>query len=173
MSLQSKTNMKVDLLNQLDEQNALEALLKCCGSRRWAELMLASRPFKNEDSLDGEVTKTFAKLDRSDWLEAFAAHPKIGDVDSLRKKYGDTKDWAKSEQSGVNGTSQDVLERLSIGNEKYEETFGFIFIVCATGKSASEMLELLELRLGNSPERELKIAALEQEKITRLRLQKL
>ncbi len=165
--------MKVELLNQLDEQNALEALLKCCGSRRWAELMLAARPYKSEDALDAEVTKAFAKLDRSDWLDAFAAHPKIGDIDSLRKKFGETRDWAQSEQSGVNATSQDVLERLAKGNAKYEEVFGFIFIVCATGKSALEMLTMLEQRIGNSPEPELKIAAMEQEKITRLRLQKL
>jgi 2-oxo-4-hydroxy-4-carboxy-5-ureidoimidazoline decarboxylase len=109
----------------------------------------------------------------AEWLEAFHHHPKIGDTDSLQKKFASTADWAAGEQSGVAGTSIDILNELSAANEQYEETFGYIFIVVATGKSAEEMLEILKRRLHNGPHEELIIAAAEQNKITQLRLEKL
>lgn len=109
----------------------------------------------------------------SDWMEAFSHHPKIGDVKSLEKKFASTAAWASGEQASVNEASQEVIQKLAKGNEDYEKKFGFIFIVCATGKSAPEMLELLEIRLPHEREKELRIAANEQNKITHIRLDKL
>lgn len=108
-----------------------------------------------------------------DWKEAFSHHPRIGDVESLTKKFASTAQWASGEQSGVNAASGKTIEELAEGNRLYEEKFGYIFIVCATGKSAEEMLSLLQARLPNVPTEEIEIAAEEQNKITKLRLQKL
>ena len=120
----------------------------------------------------------FDGLEREDWLEAFAGHPKIGDLDALRRKLGVAAERADaelagSEQIGTARAADDVLRALHRGNRRYEQRFGYIFIVCATGKSADEMLGLLEARLENDSERELEIAAGEQRKITHLRLEKL
>jgi 2-oxo-4-hydroxy-4-carboxy-5-ureidoimidazoline decarboxylase len=107
---------------------------------------------------------------REDWLEAFAGHPRIGDLESLRSRFGSTAHLAAGEQAGARAASDKVLRALAQGNEEYESRFGHIFIVCATGKSADEMLAILQQRLGNAPAVELEIAAGEQRKITRLRL---
>ena len=109
----------------------------------------------------------------ADWREAFAHHPKIGDVESLRRKFASTSVWTAGEQSGVVGAEEAVLTALAEGNAAYEARFGYIFIVCATGKSAGEMLEILQTRLLSGPRTELRVAAEEQKKITRLRLEKL
>ena len=109
----------------------------------------------------------------ADWLEAFAAHPRIGDLDALRKKFASTANWCAGEQAGVAAADEAVLTALADGNRAYEARFGYIFIVCATGKSAAEMLAILTARLANDPEVELKVATAEQAKITRLRLEKL
>lgn len=108
-----------------------------------------------------------------DWKEAFAHHPKIGDINSLMKKFTNTAAWASGEQSGVNTATDEIIKLLSEGNRLYEEKFGYIFIVCATGKSAIEMLNLLNERLKNNPEEEIQIAADEQNKVTKLRIEKL
>lgn len=110
---------------------------------------------------------------KDDWKEAFAHHPKIGDVESLTKKFASTAEWASGEQSGVNIAAKETIEALAEGNRLYEEKFGYIFIVCATGKSAEEMLGLLRSRLSNSPNEEIQVAADEQNMITKLRLEKL
>jgi len=117
--------------------------------------------------------ETWNKLTPGDWKEAFSHHPKIGDIKSLRQKFASTAQWAEGEQSGVAQTSERVLRELAEGNNLYEAKFGYIFIVCATGKGAEEMLEMLNRRLSNYPEEEIRIAAEEQRKITRLRLEKL
>ncbi len=109
----------------------------------------------------------------ADWLEAFAAHPRIGDVDALRAKFAATAAWASGEQAGVAGASESTLRALAEGNRDYEAKFGHIFIVCATGKTADEMLGLLRERLANEPDAELAVAAAEQAKITAIRLRKL
>jgi 2-oxo-4-hydroxy-4-carboxy-5-ureidoimidazoline decarboxylase len=108
-----------------------------------------------------------------DWLQAFEHHPKIGDLNSLKIKFADTTAWASDEQSEVNRAAHKILEDLARGNDDYEKKFGYIFIVCATGKTAKEMLDLLKARLLNDTEDEIKIAAEEQNKITKLRLEKL
>lgn len=160
-------------LNHLPAANATEDLLRCCGSRYWANAMAAQRPFASLDAVLNAADAISEEMDREDWLEAFAHHPKIGDINALRVQFASTADWAQGEQSGTSGASEAVLQGLAEGNQAYEEKFGYIFIICATGKSAAEMLEALRRRLGNSPDQELLIAAEQQQQITRLRLRKL
>jgi 2-oxo-4-hydroxy-4-carboxy-5-ureidoimidazoline decarboxylase len=165
--------MTLDQLNRLSEADATEAFRQCCAAMRWVERMVIDRPFESLSELLEISDRVWEECDVDDYLEAFQGHPRIGDVESLAKKYAGTKDWASGEQKGVNGADPAVLERLAKGNADYEERFGHLFIVCATGKSAPEMLALLEARLGNDPEHEIGVAASEQNKITRIRLKKL
>jgi 2-oxo-4-hydroxy-4-carboxy-5-ureidoimidazoline decarboxylase len=165
--------MNLDVLNAWTDADASAALLRCCGARRWAEQMMARRPFASAAELFGAAEKIWQELTPGDWLEAFAAHPKIGDQAARRAKFAGTAAWSAAEQAGVEGAPEAVLQALIEGNHQYEARFGYIFIVCASGKTAGEMLALLEQRLNNSNEAELLIAAGEQAKITRLRLEKL
>ncbi len=165
--------MNLNRINELDRAGVEEAFSSCCGSRSWAQAMIAGRPYASEDELIRQCEASWQKLSTADWLEAFAAHPKIGDIESLKKKYSSTKAWAEQEQSGVGGAAEELLKELSALNEAYERKFGYIFIVCATGKSAYEMLGILKRRIDNPPDEELKTAIEEQKKITRLRLEKL
>src|SRR6185503_1116256 len=132
-----------DELNRLSTAAAHEALERCCGAARWIEAMLAARPFADRAALIAAAERAFAPLVRADWLEAFAHHPKIGDVSALRARFASTAAWAASEQGGAATAAGATLESLAEGNRAYEERFGYIFIVCATGKSAEEMLGLL------------------------------
>lgn len=162
--------LRVDVASA-EEARAL--LRTCCGSSRWVERMSARRPFGTlEGLLDAARAEWFA-LTPADWHEAFGAHPKIGDLSSLRERYAGTRDLAAHEQSGVNGASDDVLAALAHGNAAYEEKFGRIFIVCATGLTAEAMLARLRARLTNDPETEMGVAAAEQAMITDLRLKRL
>lgn len=161
------------VLNQLEPADCKAALEKCCASSSWVERMLAGRPYPTDAAVLEHSAATWRSLDRDDWLEAFAGHPRIGDVSSLRAKYQTTSTWAGNEQSGVDHAAEEVLQELAVKNQAYEDRFGYLFIVCATGKSAAEMLAILNSRLGHEPGPELSIAAEEQLKITQLRLQKL
>lgn len=165
--------MTLNELNQLDPQAAATCFRQCCVSEAWVQGMLQARPFSNEAALFAEASQIWAGLDKSDYLQAFEGHPKIGDVSSLRAKYADTKALAAGEQSSVDSANEAILNALAEGNRQYEARFGYIFIVCATGKSAEEMLALLTKRLANDPETEIHLAAEEQRKITRIRLEKL
>jgi 2-oxo-4-hydroxy-4-carboxy-5-ureidoimidazoline decarboxylase len=165
--------MKLEQFNQCPEVEARENLTRCCGSERFVDLMLAKRPFASKAEILSDAEIIWEKLAEEDWRQAFLHHPKIGDLSSLKEKYGNTKEWAAGEQRGAAEASSQTLEDLAAGNEAYEKKFGFIFIVCATGKSASEMLYLLKQRLPNDPQSEIKIAMREQNKITMLRLEKL
>jgi len=165
--------MNLDLLNQLSEEEAKAELLRCCGSKRWAAQMLERRPFSGTPDLLAAAEDIWNALSAYDWIEAFSRHPKIGDLESLRAKFATTQKWAEGEQAGVKSAPEEVLKALAEGNERYEKKFGFIFIVNATGKGAEEMLRLLKERLSNDLATELKIAAAEQNKIIRIRLQKL
>ena len=165
--------MTLDDLNALPEPAAIDAFTKCCGAHRWAAQMAHARPFENAAALYAAADAIWEKLAKDDWLEAFTHHPKIGDMDSLRAKFANTKEWASGEQAGTASASEATLQGLADGNRDYEDRFGYIFIVCATGKSAEEMLGLLRARLGNEPAHELRVAAAEQAKITRIRLEKL
>ena len=135
--------------------------------------MLDSQAFAHDGEVLGVATLCWQGLTETDYLEAFSAHPRIGDVNSLRKKYSNTKRIAGNEQAGVQTASQETLERLAEANEEYFKKFGFIFIVFATGKSADEMLQILEERMGNDRVTEIRNAAAAQLEITKLRLNKL
>ena len=161
---------------RLDLASADEArrlLATCCGSRRWVDRMLARRPFGSRVDLLTAARDEWNVLESADWREAFAHHPKIGDRDALAARFPATHELSAREQAGIAGATAAVLDALAEGNRRYEEKFGYVFIVCATGKSANEMLALLEARLPNDEATELRIAAAEQAKITELRLQKL
>jgi 2-oxo-4-hydroxy-4-carboxy-5-ureidoimidazoline decarboxylase len=159
-------------INAWTEAEARAAFLGCCGSPRWADEMAARRPFAGPDDLFAAAEQVWQALPREEWLRAFAAHPRIGDLQALRAKFAGAADPAR-EQAGVAGAAGDVLRDLAEGNARYEAKFGHLFIVCATGKTAPEMLALLRQRLDNGPGHELLCAAGEQARITRLRLEKL
>lgn len=165
--------MTLTELNELDSEKAATELTKCCGAHNWVNRMVSVRPFENKDVLLEAAETIWSDSSESDCLEAFRHHPKIGNVEHLSKKFANTKEWAGDEQKRVDTAPIEVVEKLAKLNSLYEDTFGFIFIVCATGKSAEEMLGLLEFRIDNEYEEELKIAASEQHKITALRLRKL
>src|SRR5262245_18777154 len=158
---------------RLDSASAADArvlLARCCGSTRWIDGMLSRRPFGNQEALFSAARDVWFALDPSDWQEAFSHHPKIGDRDALRTRFAATRSLSEREQAGVSGASDEVLDALAQGNADYERRFGFIFIVCATGKTAEEMLGVLRTRIANDPRREIQIAAAEQAKITEIRL---
>ncbi|HEY6901362.1 MAG TPA: 2-oxo-4-hydroxy-4-carboxy-5-ureidoimidazoline decarboxylase [Puia sp.] len=165
--------MTLDALNALDKAALREALRNCCGSVRWVEKMLSLFPVAEEERLYEAAVSAWRNCGEEDWREAFGHHPRIGDLEGLKKKFAGTADWASQEQAGTGGAPMEVLKALAEGNEAYERRYGYIFIVCATGKTAEEMLGLLRERMGNEPEAELLIAMGEQEKITRIRLEKL
>ena len=147
--------------------------MKCCGSTAWAEQLSKNFPFDSMESLKKESDRIWFSLGEDDWKEAFSHHPKIGDMGNLKKKFASTSHLAEGEQAEVKHAEEEVLRALQKGNDDYEKKFGYIFIVCATGKSAEEMLSLLNSRLINNPAFEIRVAAEEQNKITHLRLDKL
>jgi 2-oxo-4-hydroxy-4-carboxy-5-ureidoimidazoline decarboxylase len=142
----------------------------CCGSSRWVERMLARRPFRSTDAMLAAAREEWFALAPSEWREAFSHHPRIGDRESLRRKFTATRHLSAREQAGVDAAPEDVLAALEAGNREYEARFGYVFIVCATGRSAGEMLAMLGARLANEPDEEIRIAAEEHAKITQLRL---
>jgi OHCU decarboxylase len=160
-------------LNTAPQETANSALLSCCGSRRWANKMAEARPFADVSDLLYRAEEIWQNLDVQDWLEAFAAHPKIGAKKAVPHQTAQSADWSKSEQSGMENAADTVRTELENANRLYENKFGFIFIVCATGKSAEEMLSLCRQRLDNLQDEEIKTAADEQRKITEIRLKKL
>lgn len=159
-------NDGLDLLNTLSKAAAEAALLTCCASKRWAAAMSMSRPYPTPQSLFTRAEEVWWRLEESDWEEAFAAHPRIGDRNVADQT-------ARSEQAGVAKASPEVLSALADGNRRYEERFDRVFLICATGRSAAEMLTTLEQRLANDDAIELRAAAAEQAKITRRRLERL
>lgn len=158
-------------LNALPSPAAERELLACCGSNRWAQHMAARRPFSDLGDLLAASDLIWGDLDRSDVLQAFAAHPRIGE--SAVPGAGAGRGWSVEEQAATVGAGREVLQGLVAANRAYEAKFGYIFIVSATGKSADEMLTLLRKRLDNSPEEEVQVAAEEQRSIASLRLEKL
>ena len=157
-------------LNSLTADEAATELLQCCGSKRWAAELANQRPFPTEQTLIAAANEIWWSLDHSDWLEAFRSHPKIGAKKAADKVSAQAQQWSGQEQSGVDEASHDTLAAL---NEAYEQKFGFIFIICATGKTSDEILTALRERLQHDPDAELPIAAAEQGEITELRLKKL
>ena len=166
--------MTLKEFNAQDKAVASDALFTCCSSEKWTALLLKEFPFSSEQSLISSATSIwYNECDPVDWQEAFAHHPKIGDVKGLTEKFGSTAHLASAEQSGVNSASGNVINELASGNKAYEEKFGFVFLVCATGKTAEEMLRLLQDRLQNEKEEEVSIAVGEQHKIMLIRLKKM
>jgi OHCU decarboxylase len=156
--------------------SALDAeseFLKCCGAKKWARAMVDARPFANAQAMFDKAAAVFGSLSDEDWLEAFRAHPKIGEKKAATAQSDTAQKWSAHEQSQTANAAAGVMEALAAGNREYERQFGFIFIVCASGKSAEEMLSMLNERMANSAPAEFRIAAKEQQKITQLRLQKL
>jgi len=160
--------MNVLEFNKLDSNVAEKELFSCCGSQKWTSFLMKHFPFSSAEDLVSKATDIwYNKCLADDWRASFSHHPKIGDTSSLKKKY------AGDEQSSVKSASASTIESLAKANEDYENKFGFIFIVCASRKSAEEMLRLLKDRLSNNTHDEMNIAMGEQHKITIIRLKKL
>jgi allantoicase len=171
---ESPTDALTQAINGADEARLRASLSRCCGARRWVQAMIDARPFHSRTHLFGLADWLWWHLGDGDWLEAFSHHPEIGaDVEKLREKFARTASLSAAEQAGVSMASEEVLQRLAEANKQYKNTYGYLFIVCASGKSAAQMLAILEERLDNEPAAELRIAAGEQRKITQLRLQQL
>ena len=166
-------DQSLERLNELPAKAAEAEFLGCCGARAWAEGMTQARPFATVDAMLERAHALFDQLSDDDWLEAFRAHPKIGERKAASAQTETAQRWSAQEQSRTGEAAAEVIDELAQANREYEQRFGFIFIVCATGKSAAEMLALLESRITNPPAAELRIAAKEQKKITQLRLHKL
>jgi OHCU decarboxylase len=163
--------MTLHEFNSLPSEKAEAALLDCCGCVRWVNCVSAQRPYVNLNALYGAADTCWQNLKREDWLEAFSHHPQIGEKAATGS--ASARQWAAGEQSGARSATETVKSKLADENRVYYEKFGYIYIVCASGKSAEEMLALLEQRYQNDPARELPIAAEQQRQITRLRLEKL
>jgi len=174
-----REHVRLEDLNTLDEDSAARQFLRCCGSSRWARLMAAARPFPSARAMALVADATWSALDHEDWLEAFAAHPKIGagrsggSGESGSAGGKDPERWSDQEQAGVADAVEATRRRLAEANREYQARFGYMFIVCATGRTAGEMLDILERRLNNGVAGEIQVAADEQRRITRLRLAKL
>jgi OHCU decarboxylase len=169
------TNLQTELerLNLLPAGEAEEELLKCCGCNDWAQRLIAQKPFESVDDLIAKADRVWWSLEPSQWLEAFHSHPKIGERQAARATAAEAQKWSTDEQSGIRNAAPDTMSALAELNRRYEEKFGYIFIVCASGKSSEQMLSILSQRLENHPDEELRIAAGEQAKITELRLKRL
>ncbi|HUG84608.1 MAG TPA: 2-oxo-4-hydroxy-4-carboxy-5-ureidoimidazoline decarboxylase, partial [Euzebya sp.] len=171
-------------LNAMDRDRAMQALLACCGSTAWAEEMLARRPFADPDSLKTAAGETWRDLSTADHLEAFAAHPRIGETSPPATNTAATNSaatnsaatnsaWSAAEQSGTADADQGVMAELAEGNRAYEERFGHVFLIRAAGRSAEDVLAALRQRLTNDPGTEVTVAAVQQAEITQLRLDRL
>jgi OHCU decarboxylase len=160
--------------NQADEAAAQHAMIACCGSRRWAAAMVALRPFESVESLSLAADEVWSAMEEPDWLEAFACHPRIGERAPPRTAHAAAKsaEWSMQEQSSAAQAAERTLVELEAGNALYEERYGFTYIVCATGKSAAEMLAILKRRLASDRATELREAAGQQRQITQIRLGK-
>lgn len=163
----------VPALDAMPAGRAAALLAECCGSSRWVTAMLSRRPFGSSERLLAASTEIWESLDSDDWLEAFAHHPRIGQRASDRPHGEQEARWSEMEQQGVNGASDDMRTELAKVNRAYEQRFGFIYIVCATGRSADEMLAIANRRMQHDLSEEIAVAAAEQHAITQLRLEKL
>lgn len=160
-------------LNEMSSDEAGKELEACCGSSRWVSEMLALRPFRSFDAITQAADDVWASCSEKDWLEAFDHHPRIGGTRSAATQSATAKSWSSGEQSGMKSASSKVQEELAAVNAAYERKFGHIYIVCAAGRNADEMLDMAKARMTNDVTAELQVAAEEQRKITQLRLRKL
>ena len=164
-------NASLAVWNSADSRDAVETMLACCGARRWAEAMAMLRPIASPEELFDAADREWSKMNEPDWLQAFACHPRIGE-----RKAGHVSArsaaWSSQEQSSTEAAQRRVLTELAEGNAKYEERYGFTYIVCATGKSAEEMLAILRRRLESGRATELREAVEQQRQIMQIRLRK-
>lgn len=165
--------MTIAEFDKMDVAKKKEVLFNCCGSTGWVKGMLGVFPVNDLIDLLEYAEEQWYDCNPADWLEAFEHHPRIGDIHLIQKNFANTAEYALKEQAGIKDSSEKVLAELAEKNEQYEENFGYLFIIFATGKSAAEMLALLNQRLENDPRDELMIAAAEQDRITKQRLKKL
>lgn len=163
--------LTLEQLNLLHELQAERRLLSCCGSRAWAQGVTAGRPYYTFNELLATSDHVWSRLTPDDWREAFSRHPRIGDSSSTA--HNTAEHWSEREQARARGGSATTLAELAELNAEYEDRFGYVFLICATAKTADEILERGRERLNNDPETELRIAAEEQRLITHLRLRKL
>ena len=173
MPPEAGTKVSVAELDAMPEAQVKKMLAECCGAARWVSEMSARRPFRSRTAVLSAADEIWRSLDPEAWREAFSHHPRIGERKSAVPQSERGRGWAAREQSGVERAREDVRAELAAVNREYERRFGYIYIVCATGKTAEEMLALARERLRNDPDVELDVAAEEQRKITRLRLEKL
>ena len=160
-------------LDAATPEEARRLLFMCCGSTGWVEAMLARRPFGGTHALLEAADDAWRIQSAEDWKEAFSRHPKIGERNLQQDRFASTRHLSAAEQAGVAGAADQVRADLADANRVYETRFGYVFIICATGKSAAEMLTALRSRLSNDPATELRIAAREQALITAIRLRAL
>lgn len=160
-------------LDTASAERASQLLGDCCGSTRWVRGMVSRRPFGSVERALSAADAVWQSLGPDDWKEAFSHHPRIGEHRSAARQSERGASWAAGEQSGMGGAADATREALAVANREYEQRFGHIYIVCASGKTAEEMLADASARLRNDPDTELRVAAEEQRRITRLRLEKL
>lgn len=165
--------MTIAEFDHLPGEKKKELLQRCCGSSTWVNKMLTVFPVEDLVELLDASEEKWDECTIADWEEAFEHHPRIGDVNSLEEKFPDTAEWAAGEQAAVKMAKENTLQELAKANVDYQQKFGFIYIICATGRSAENMLANIKIRLNNNKEEELNTAAGEQLKITKLRLKKL
>jgi 2-oxo-4-hydroxy-4-carboxy-5-ureidoimidazoline decarboxylase len=161
------------ILDELSDADAAARLPVCCGSHRWVEAMIAARPFKTAERAREQADRIWNGLSREDWLEAFDHHPRIGGTNAAVAQNASGAALSSQEQSRVTSAAQQTRDALARVNAEYERRFGYIYIVCASGKSAEELLAIAHRRLDNDPQTELRVAAEEQRRIMQLRLAKL
>lgn len=157
--------------NELLQQDAVTEVLPCCGSSRWAAALCGGRPYVDEASLFLAANDIWWSLEAADWLEAFRSHPRIGES-KAQLASAQSRAWSEQEQAKAQDAGIAVKQAIAEGNREYEQRFGFLYIVCATGKTAEEMLTILQRRLRNDAATELREAAFQQQEITVIRLRK-
>jgi len=158
--------------NEAPSPEAVREIMACCGAKAWGQRVAGGRPFQDEESLLAAADEVWSGLTPRDWLEAFASHPRIGETAAKAPAGAQSSSWSRQEQTQVAGSDREVQAALASANRAYERKFGHIFIVCATGKSAAEILAILSRRMQNDEGSELREAADEQRQITHLRLKK-
>jgi 2-oxo-4-hydroxy-4-carboxy-5-ureidoimidazoline decarboxylase len=161
--------------NNANHNEAIATLLSCCAAQRWAGAVAALRPFASEASLLKTADEIWATMQEPDWMQAFRAHPRIGERQAAHaagQSTAQSSAWSQQEQASTQSAHDHVLKELAEGNARYEELFGFTYIVCATGKSPEEMLGILKRRLNSDRHTELREAAEQQRQITHIRVRK-
>jgi 2-oxo-4-hydroxy-4-carboxy-5-ureidoimidazoline decarboxylase len=164
-------NFVLSSWNAASVDEALDAMVACCGAQRWAAAMVARRPIGSVEQLSEAADEVWSTMEEADWMEAFACHPRIGERKATHAS-AQSAAWSRQEQMSANTAAERILSDLAAGNARYEQRFGFTYIVCATGRSAEEMLEILNRRLASDRAAELREAAEQQRQIMQIRLGK-